>query len=172
VIKIIGALIIITGTALIGFFMDKFEMYRMKDLENIKRALVFLKGEIDYMIASLPVAMEEVGSRVDSSIGKIFSHVGESMKNKRGYSAEKLWKESVELYKDRTYLSKEDIKNLLSLGTALGYLDKEMQKNNIDLLLVYLEDEIERLKVHRQKNGKLYKTLGFLGGILIVILLY
>ena len=46
-IKIIGALIIITGTALIGFFMDKFEMYRMKDLENIKRALVFLKGEID-----------------------------------------------------------------------------------------------------------------------------
>ncbi|HOQ16369.1 MAG TPA: stage III sporulation protein AB [Defluviitaleaceae bacterium] len=167
-----GALMIITGTAFIGYLFDRFELYRMKDLENIKRALLFLKGEIDYMIASLPVAMEEVGSRVGTNIGKIFSHVGESMKNKRGYSAEKLWKESVELYKDSTYLSKEDINNLLALGTALGYLDKEMQKNNIDLLLVYLEDEINRLKLHRHKNGRLYKTLGFLGGILIVILLY
>lgn len=171
-IKVVGATIIITGTALIGFLMDKFEVYRMNDLQNLKRALVFLKGEIDYMITSLPVAMEQVGSKIELGIGKIFTYAGESMKRKSGFSAEQLWEEAVELNCNHTYLSKGDKKNLLLLGSALGYLDKEMQKRNIDLLIIYLEDEIKKLVLHHQKNGRLYKSLGFLGGLLIVILLY
>ncbi|WP_058485258.1 stage III sporulation protein SpoIIIAB [Defluviitalea phaphyphila] len=171
-IKLIGALLIIGGSTFIGFLIDKLERYRMNDLKNLQRALIFLKGEIDYMITPLPVAMEQVGNRIGDNIGQIFIYAGKQMMKKTGYTVTEIWKESVNSHIDNTYLSKEDKNILLSLGNALGYLDKEMQKNNIDLSILYLKEEIKRLDMHHQKNGRLYRSLGILGGLLIVILLY
>jgi stage III sporulation protein AB len=172
IIKIIGAICTVIGTAFIGFLLDRLDVYRMNDLKTLQKAFIFLKGEIDYMITPLPVAMEQVGNRIDSNIGKIFTTAGESMSKKTGYNASDLWDEAVELYIYDTYLSKSDKNILLSFGSALGYLDKEMQKNNIELGLLYLEEEMKRLNLHHQKNGRLYRSLGILSGLLIVILLY
>lgn len=172
IIKIIGAVCTVTGTALIGFLLDKLDVYRMNDLKTLQKALIFLKGEIDYMVTPLPIAMEQVGSRINSNIGKIFICAGESMSKKTGYNASELWESAVERYIQDTYLSKSDKNMLLSFGKALGYLDKEMQKNNIELGLMYLKEEIKKLDLHHQKNGRLYRSLGILSGLLIVILFY
>ncbi|NLK20919.1 MAG: hypothetical protein GX308_02270 [Epulopiscium sp.] len=172
IIKLIGSICLVSGTAFIGFFLDRLEVYRMMDLQAIKKALIFLRGEIDYMITPLPLAMEQVSSLIDPRIGEIFAHTGESMKNKIGCSAKKLWEDAIEFNINNTYLTKSDKNILLSLGDALGYLDKEMQKNNIELILLYLGDEMKKLEIHHQKNGRLYKSLGILGGLLIAILLY
>ena len=67
------------------------------------------------------------------------------MGKKTGYNASELWENAVERYIDDTYLSKVDKSILLSFGNALGYLDKEMQKNNINLCILYLEDEMKNL---------------------------
>lgn len=171
-IKLIGAICTIIGTTCIGLFLDKLEVYRMNDLKKLKQAFIYLKGEIDYMITPLPLAMEQAGSRIDSNIGKIFTYAGELMSKKSGYNASELWEKAVERYIDDTYLSRADKSILLSFGNALGYLDKEMQKNNINLCILYLEDEMKKLDLHHQKNGRLYRSLGILSGLLIVILLY
>jgi len=124
------------------------------------------------MITPLPVAMEIVGKRIGSNIGKIFACAGQLMSKKTGFNAAELWENAVELHIKDTYLSKSDKAILLSFGSALGYLDKETQKNSIDLCILYLEDEMKKLDLHHQKNGRLYKSLGILSGLLIVILLY
>ncbi|NLK97526.1 stage III sporulation protein AB [Defluviitalea saccharophila] len=171
-IKLIGAICTVIGTTFIGLLLDKLDVYRMNDLKTLQKAFVFLKGEIDYMITPLPLAMEQVGSRIGSNIGNIFTYAGELMGKKTGYNASELWENAVERYIDDTYLSKVDKSILLSFGNALGYLDKEMQKNNINLCILYLEDEMKKLDLHHQKNGRLYRSLGILSGLLIVILLY
>ena len=54
----------------------------------------------------------------------------------------------------------------------MGYLDKEMQKKNIEITLGYIEHKIEELNKKYEKNGRLYRSLGILGGCLVCILLY
>jgi len=64
-----------------------------------------------------------------------------------------------------------DIEQFMSLGSSLGYLDGEMQLNGIEMVISYIDMVTEELKVSSDKNKKMYRSLGVLGGILIVIVL-
>ena len=46
-----------------------------------------------------------------------------------------------------------------------------MQLNTIELYLEQLEEEILSAQGNLKKNGKLYQSLGIMGGILITILI-
>ena len=53
----------------------------------------------------------------------------------------------------------------------LGKTDKEGQISRLELTKTFIEMQIENAKVEEQKNAKLYKTLGAVIGLAIVIIL-
>jgi len=170
-IQIIGLILIMISTTMAGIYYGSIPSFRIKDLKEIKRGLLILKSEIEYAATPLTIACESISTKLDNPMGKIFGNFAQHLKEKTD-DIPLAWQLSLEASKPQAYLTKEDINQLISFGTTLGYLDKHLQIRTIDMTTSYLNQEIEDLREVSLKNKKLYQTLGILGGLLIIIALY
>ncbi len=171
-IKTIGMACVLMSGAIMGWYIDRVQILRIEDLEGLRKALHMLGAEVHYSATPLPAAIAEIIDKNQTRINCIFKKLLSLIENKTGESLSVLWEEAIKSQRSYIYLEEEDIKNLLAFGQALGYLDKEMQKKNIEMTLGYIEDQIKRLSKQQEKNGRLYRSLGVLGGCLLCILLF
>ena len=171
-IKTVGMLCIIASATTLGWYVDRIKKYRIEDLDDLKKILYMLHGEVAYSITPLPLALKEIISKSQARINCIFKELLKLIDNKTGEGISALWDQAITNLKPYIYLEEEDIKNLASFGQTLGYLDKEMQKKTIEITLAHIEEQIKKLERQQEKNGRLYRSLGVLGGCLICILLF
>ena len=68
-------------------------------------------------------------------------------------------------------LKKEDKNILKEFGNLLGKTNKEGQVNQIQFVNTLLDRQIEKAKEEKSKNETVYKKLGLIFGIGIVIVL-
>ena len=85
------------------------------------------------------------------------------------FSSEEAWSKGVD--DTSTYLNKEDIENIKSFGKLIGKTDKEGQVSHIELTRTFIELQLEKARKEEEKNAKMYKTLGAIIGLAIVIIL-
>ena len=69
-------------------------------------------------------------------------------------------------------LKNEDIELIKSLGTLLGKTDIEGQMSEIEQFKTMLETQIKIAEEEKNKNSKMYKSLGTIIGLAIVIVLF
>ena len=67
---------------------------------------------------------------------------------------------------------REMLEILRSLGSKLGYLDKEMQIRQIELLETELEVRRNQLREKLPEQKKICQSLGIMGGILLAVLFW
>ena len=139
---------------------------RVTELKEMKNGLNMFMTKIKFTYESIPESFEEIGENLNGKIGKIFKTASEKMQNK---SAGEAWEEAIE--EQETALKKEDKDIISKLGRMLGKTDLEGQVSEIKLVLNFLNTQIELAEEEKQKNEKLYKTLGGVIGLAIVILL-
>lgn len=171
-IKTIGMACILVSSTIWGWYIDRLKIRRVEDLEGLKRALYMLRAEVNYCVTPLPTAIREIIDKNHTRINCIFKKLLSLLESKTGESISYLWGIAVKSQGSYVYLEEEDLKNLLFFGQALGYVDKEMQTKNIEITLDYIECQIKKLNKEQEKNGRLYRSLGVLGGCLLCILLF
>ena len=71
-----------------------------------------------------------------------------------------------------TNLKEDDKEIILMLGKLLGKTDKNGQISEIDLVSKFLDKQINDSEEDKQKNEKLYKTLGVVCGLVIAIVMF
>lgn len=104
----------------------------------------------------------------DKNISRIFEYMIQEIKlNDANIALEK----SIEKNKMNLNLNSEDIQVIKSLGKMLGKTDVEGQVSEINLTSVFLETQIAKAEEDCKKNEKIYKTLGTIVGLAIVIIL-
>lgn len=170
-IKLLGAVCIIFSGVMLGMYWSRKEEIRMKELECVKKALLLLKSQIDYCSEPLPEALHNIAFRSEVPIKHIFEKISLELKQKKGQSINEIWVKQFNLYSNNTNFSKEDLEAIKQFGKALGYLDKQLQINNIDILVEYIDRTIKLIIRKNQKEGKMYQSLGILGGMLLALLL-
>lgn len=169
-LKILGVIFVIASSSLIGQMICKRLEYRLSDLRDTKLALSILQSEISYLMNSLPEALKNA-SKVDGNISKIFLSCEKLLNQKIGYCSRDAWNISVNENYKYTYLSDSDKEILLSLGKNLGLYDLEKQICNIKSISMQLDNQENHVKEVIEKNSKMYKSLSFLAGIAISIIL-
>lgn len=80
------------------------------------------------------------------------------------------WEKGLSLWQN-TALHDEDRALLLSIGAKLGDSDVEGQLSTIELHKQHLSALLLIATEQRQKKGKLYRSMGVLGGVFIAIML-
>lgn len=169
--SILGATLILLSSSLMGFYYSKSYTRRTNDLCTFKKALILLKGEINYSLSPLPEALEDVGSRFNNEIGEFYKSVSDELKLNSGETLTQVWKKKAEEILKKTYLNSVDIKNIIIFSENIGYLDKETQNNHINLLIEQINEEIKTSTQNDHKYNKLYRSLGVLAGIFIIVIL-
>lgn len=170
-IKIIGAFLVVISCGALGFYFSSELKTRISDLTELKKILTLLRGDIRYTNAPLPEAMQTLSKRHDGTYKQFLENVSNSLLELNGESFAKIWKKGVENNLLHTSLTKEDYQLINQLGESIGYLDKNMQINTLDLYTEQIEGTIEELSKSVKEKTHLYNSLGIMGGIFIIIIL-
>jgi stage III sporulation protein AB len=89
-----------------------------------------------------------------------------------GTTADIAWEKAIEENYQKLALNKEDKAILMNFGKMLGKSDLEGQINNIKLISSQLKLQELKAEEMRTKNEKMYRSLGVLSGMAIVIILF
>ncbi|MDK2798707.1 MAG: stage sporulation protein [Clostridiales bacterium] len=170
ILKLIGCILIVGSSTIMGYTIANKYAKRPEELRALQAALQMLESEIIFSVNPLPDAFERISKYVPKNIHKLFAHSAYLLKQRTGITAQEAWSISVHQTREEMHLEKEDREILISFGNSLGCSDREQQLKNIHLACSKLALEEKKAEKLREKNEKLYKNLGVLGGILVALI--
>lgn len=171
VIKLIGGVLIVIASSLIGFIKARDFEKRTAELRDIINALQILESEICYKSNILRDALLNCSEAISDNIAIIFKCASELLKN-RNMTSDEAWNEALNINAKKTSLKEEDIQILLRLGGSLGTSDYEGQVKNIGFIIKQIEGQIVKADADCIKYQAMYRKLGLLGGVAVVIMLF
>ena len=152
-------------------WMGRREQLRMQQLGELIRSMEFLKGEISFARTTLPEAMEQLSKRVVWPFQTLFGRLALELKKHPGTGFDDILRTTLETEKGNWDLLPEDVDNFYQACCNLGYLDKEMQIHILERYIKEQEKNVEQLAKEVPQKMKLYRSLGVLGGVFLVIVL-
>jgi len=170
-LKMLGVFMVIATTTLFSASLASREKYRLHDLEQLQRAILLMKNRIAYLGEPLQQILESIAWKTDGVIGNVLGQISLSMAERDGVSGEEIWERIWREHAKKSYLTSEDMKEVIHFGRTLGFLERAQQEGSMDLLLLYLRGKEAEIKRRLEKNGKLYYSMGILAGLLIVVVL-
>lgn len=166
VIKIIILLGIFILSIYIGMLISDKYTDRVDELKDIKSALNIFETKIRYTYETIPEAFAEISKQFDGKkVGKLFKTAVEELKEN---TAGQAWKCAIE--KTNLNINMEDKNAVEDLSKTLGNTDLQGQISQIELTQNFLSTQIEKAEAEKSKNAKMYKTLGGIVGLMIVII--
>ncbi len=145
---------------------------RPRELKSLLVTLRMLESEIAYGVNPLPEALGRVACRSDKNVAPLLDRVAKELAAKSGDTAREIWERALAAFYRNSSLLPRDLLILRSLGANLGMSDRDDQLKHLHLAKEQLEQEISLAEEEAAKNVKLWSYLGFLGGLLAVIILY
>ncbi len=169
--KIAGSIIVILSCTFLGFILSTDCRKRPQQLRELQSMLQMFENQISYLSDVISEAFGRISRVGSSETGIFFSRTIEILKEERSVSASQAWENAVKENIKKTSLNKEDEDVLLTFGKMLGSSDLEGQIKNIRFTLEQLRLQERKAEESRSKNENMYRSLGILGGIAVVIVL-
>ena len=171
IIKFIGSIIIIITTTALGMVYAKSKVDRVKQINSFISAFNMLEIEIKFALSLLPDAFIKIAKSSDKKIGEIFEYAANKIVECKINACE-AWSEAINKKLPDLCLANDDKDILVTLGSSLGEIDGESQIKNIRLIVERLKNQMTKAEEDKQKSEKLFKNLGILSGLTIVIVLF
>lgn len=168
--KWIGAVLILTATTSFGYGAAKRLRERSRQLREMKVALQALEAEIVYGLTPLIEAATHISRQMSQPLSTLFASFANRLKNGET-SVSQAWNDSLADISPHTSFGSDEIEVLKQFGITLGRHDRDHQQKQIKLTLLHLEREETEAKDAQLRYGKMMKSLGFLAGLLLTILL-
>lgn len=166
VIKTILLISIFSSSIYIGILISKKYSNREKELIEILNSLNMLEAKIKFTYEPLQDIFKEIARTLNNNIGEIFE---KTQKYINTLGTGQAWNKAID--ESSTDLVEEDKSILKGLGRLIGKTDIEGQISEIKLLKGLVESQTDKAKREREKNEKMYKTLGGIIGMAIVIII-
>jgi stage III sporulation protein AB len=170
-IKLLGAIIIIVATTWTGFEAARSFSERPKQLRALRSALQSLEAEIMYGHTPLHEAARRLSEQLSGPLSTFFDSFAKKLTDTET-TVKQAWESSLKEIWKITALKQGEFEVMKQFGETLGRHDRFSQQKHILLTLSHLERE-EADAIDRQaKYEKMVKSLGFLSGLLLIILLF
>lgn len=170
--RLIGFALILAGGIGIGYQSAWELQKRLQNLQEIQRICQMLLSEITYSASPLPYAFLEIAGKCEEQEKKWLMQLAHELLKAESEPFQAVWEQETKRYAKETCLRTQDIESLRKLGSYMGYLDTQMQKNAILLFLEEWEEKI--LQARRQMEGKrrILLCVGGMGSLLLIIILW
>ena len=169
--KLLGIVFVLISTGGIGFLCASELRRRKNQLEEQLALLKLMLGDIRYMKATLPEAIGKALRRHTGVYLDFLRETEEKLTNSPGIELSKIWSEAVKKGLHTSSLTKEDKENLIAFGDSICSLDRESLIASFEQYSEELNQEIHRIQEVIAPKTKLYRSIGILVGIFIVVIL-
>ena len=139
---------------------------REKNLKQIKKALNIFEAKIVYMNEQIPDIFLDTSKKIQGDVGKMFYAANKQMQIEFAGEA---WEKAID--NSGLMLLEDDKEALKSLSKMLGNTDVDGQISQLKLVNIFIDQQIKDAIDKRNKNEKMYKKLGVIVGLAVVIVL-
>ena len=159
VLKIVMLFAVFGTISTIGVKISNRYTERANNLKKIKKALNIFETKIMYTYEPIPDVFLEISKKIK----------GDASRNMSLDFAGDAWEKS--LNNSNIMLLEDDKEALRSLGKLLGSTDIDGQLSQIRLVNGFLNEQIKEAIEQKDKNETMYKKLGIIVGLAVVIVL-
>ncbi|MBR2858046.1 stage III sporulation protein AB [bacterium] len=152
--------------SLIGVKIASRYSVRAFNLKQIKKALNMFESKILYSNETIPNVFLDISKRIGGDVGRLFFEMSQRMQLEFAGEA---WENCID--ESSLILTDEDKDALKTLGKLLGTTDLDGQIKQLSLVNVFLDEQIKESIEQKNKNEKMYKKLGIIVGLAVVIIL-
>lgn len=170
-LRALGFILIFVSGSGMGFRAAYELQLRIYQIKRVQGILTHVKGELRYSHQPISVILKNAALKTEVPFLQILQEAAESLELHNGNSFSEIWEESIIKYGDKIYLAKDEIQMLKNFGNITGMYDKQLQINQIELQLAQWEQKRRELEEAVKENVKLYRCLGIMGSILVIIIL-
>ncbi|MDQ0337738.1 stage III sporulation protein AB [Caldalkalibacillus uzonensis] len=170
-LKLLGSILIISATTLTGFYMAWRLGERTKQLRQLQMCLQMLETEIYYGSTPLAVAFRRLGQQDRGVVPALFARCAYYLEHLDGQTTWTCWQRALTEAEGELALRSVEKEWLEHFGKVVGGSDREDQHKHLRLMLAQFGKAEKEAEAEQAKHEKMYKTLGVLSGLMIVILM-
>jgi stage III sporulation protein AB len=170
-LRVCASALVLVGCGWLGMQYGTGFGRRVRQLQELQNSMMQFEYDIDYLGVPIEQTIEKLSKNSCGELKEVFLYMDRRLKNGPVFSMEKLWMRALERYEDNLMLTKSDVQIIRDFAGLLGAGSREKELNNIKVTSMRLklaEDEARALEV---KNSKMYRGLGLLLGVFIVVML-
>ncbi len=143
---------------------------RAHALRELEQLIEMLKREIEYAATPMWEAFRELAARSGKRFCGFLRDMAQTMEQRESGSMGDVFAKCAKNLYGKSGLSKADVERLTRMGSRLGYLDRTMQVRNLALYQEELARDRARAEEDYRQKAKIYRSLGFLGGLFLALL--
>ena len=161
--------LILFSSTMTGFAIARNYVQRPRQLQDLVTALQLLLTEIVYSATPLPEALRSCARTVSNPIRQFLLQVSGLLD--KMHTAQTAWETAMGELQQKSALLQSDLEALHSLGAVLGISNREDQQRHLALSIKRLEALHISAQSECNQNERLWKYLGVMVGVVIVIIL-
>lgn len=162
---------ILAGCGYLGIMLGAVYKKRTQQLREFRQALKQLEFDVNFLSVTLCESFEKIVHNSGGGVKSVFAYVAKKLREKQCDNMEKCWIKALRIYSYELSLNDDDKRILTDFAKNLGSGNRETEMNNIKAAEMRLKIAEEDACTEAKKNSKMYRGLGFLSGIFLVIIL-
>ncbi len=170
-LKLVGGLLVVLACTGMGFYLAKQYSERPKQIRQWASALKAIEAEIMYNATPMNQLAKQLGEQMPAPCSYFFTALYEELEQ-TSQNLSEAWDKTMTLYIPHTALKRKEQESLRQFGHTLGKYNRVEQEKQIHLTLNHLEREEAEARAEQAKYEKMWRNLGFLSGVFIVLLFF
>lgn len=168
-LKVTGCIIIFICCFGLGHLKAFSFRERCRELESILELIRLMELDITYRKEPLIKTFRRTSGLKPCWFGNVLQSCSHMLGNQN--SLQESWTASIEQWREKCPLEKEDIVILNDFVLGLGKSNSEGQAKIIAPVSARLDANLKKAREREEKLGRMYKAIGTAAGIVIVILI-
>lgn len=170
-LRIIGAVCIITGSTGIGFWYRRRFHMALWHLRHMLQIAELFMSEIRYGKSTLPECCRQVGEKAPEPYRSALLAIHEGMAGRDGICFSDKWKEVMETALWEVPVTKEEKEIFLGFSACCGLADNRMQVRALEQYRDMLDSAIKNRERNLEKQSRMAAGLGIMSGLLLAVIL-
>ncbi|MEE1315286.1 MAG: stage III sporulation protein AB [Faecalimonas sp.] len=163
--RLMGILLVLGTCASFGFAKGQELTRHVRELESLQKIFINIQAELRYSRATLAEIFLRVSQKTEETYQKWLQALADDLQRREKGNFQELWEQAVRKHFQNSLLTKEEQRELVQVGVHLSSSD------TLELYLEQLELALARTRIEAESKKKLYRSMGILTGIFLVIVL-
>ena len=168
-LRLVGAAMLLTASATLGFSAAGALNARVHELESLILSLKTMEWELSDRLTPLPELLRRVTTCTNGTVKELYLLCISGLERRREVPFLRIWREAIQCVP--FHLEEQELAQLESLGAVLGRYDAASQCAALRESRVKLNELLKSAREQKEKLGRVYSTMGLASGALLVIVL-
>ncbi len=171
-LKWLANIVVVLGCGYIGVVLASRIDTRIRQLKALESVFGQLAFNIGFLALPFPEALHRAAQSQRGVIRELIAEIANVMREKPELSPDKVFEFIIPHIGGRLCIGEEEIELIREFLAYAGRGDSQNTMDGIRLTLAKLRISVDEAENQRQRDGKLYRGLGFMAGLLIVVILF